>query len=194
MASLTLLKGQTASQHTRDSPYGENFLHSSSMFLNPYSKRYARYLTLYRNGSHYIETGYRYCKSSYGSRAFLTAFSNFALLTISLGAPPGSVRKCIHSWTHLHNESVNIYSHVFGSLLFLTIPTYVSRLQISPRFAVATPADIAVCSIYFVGISVRFFLSAIYHIIMNHSYEYSILSLEPDYQGITLLIGAPLFP
>lgn len=88
MASLMLLKGQTTSQHTRDSPYGENLLHSSSMFLNPYSKRYARYLTLYRNGSHYIETGYRYCKSSYGRRAFLTAFSNFCA-AISLGAPPG---------------------------------------------------------------------------------------------------------
>lgn len=138
------------------------------MFLNPYSKRYARYLALYRNGSRYIETGYRRAS--------------------------GSVRKCIHSWTHLYNEPVNIYSHVFGSLLFLTIPTYVSGLQISPRFAVATPADIAACSIYFVGVSVRFFLSAIYHTIMNHSYEYPRLGLELDYQGITLLMWGATVP
>ena len=33
-----------------------------------------------------------------------------------------------------------------------------------------------------------------YHTIMNHSYEYSRLSLEPDYQGITLLMWGATVP
>ena len=82
-----------------------------SVFLNPYSKRYARYLTLYRNGSHYTETGYRYCKSSYGCRAFLTAFSNFCAANYQPRRASGFVRKCIHSWTHLHNESGMLSSY-----------------------------------------------------------------------------------
>lgn len=80
------------------------------------------------------------------------------------------------------------------SLLFLTIPTYVSGLQISPRFAVATPVDIAVCSIYFAGVSICFFLSAFYHTVMNHSYEHSRLGLELDYQGIILLMWGATAP
>ncbi|OCL14139.1 hemolysin-III channel protein-like protein Izh2, partial [Glonium stellatum] len=117
---------------------------------------------------HYIETGYR--------------------------RTSGSIRKCIHSWTYLHNESVNIHSHLFGSILFLTIPIYVFRTQISPRFAVATAADIKVCSIYFLGVSICFLFSAVYHTITNHSHEYSRLGLELDYQGIILLMWGATVP
>lgn len=59
------------------------------MFLNPYSKRYARYLALYRNGSRYIETGFATVNHLMGAGPFLQHFPVFALLTISLGAPPG---------------------------------------------------------------------------------------------------------
>ena len=80
-------------------------LHSSSVFLNPYGKRYTRNLILYRNGSHYIETGYQYCKSSYRCQALLTAFSNFCAASYQPRRASRFVRKCIYSWAYLHNES-----------------------------------------------------------------------------------------
>ena len=56
--------------------------------------------------------------------------------------------------------SVNIFSHVVGALVFLAIPIYVFTTEVPKRYAVATPADKAVCCIYFLGVMVCFIFSA----------------------------------
>jgi adiponectin receptor len=90
-----------------------------------------------------------------------------------------SLKKCIKSLLYIHNETgtsiphstrtkvnlltnlaVNIYSHLIGSFIFAIFPVYFFRADIPPRYKVATHADLIVCSIYFIGVAICFFLSA----------------------------------
>ena len=52
-----------------------------------------------------------------------------------------------------------IYSHLIGAALFLALPIYFVETDIPPRYAIATVADIVVCTIYFIGVAVCFCLS-----------------------------------
>jgi len=97
----------------------------------------------------------------------------------------GSVVDCLRSWTYLHNETgqelhtnsplppeakplvapadfltVNIFSHLLGAVLFLSLPVYVFATSLPPRYAVATTADVVVITVYLVGVAVCFVLSA----------------------------------
>jgi branched-subunit amino acid transport protein AzlD len=58
-----------------------------------------------------------------------------------------------------NNFPVNIYSHVIGCLIFLSLPYLIFTTGIPPRLHVATTADIVVCSIYLVGVAVCFAFS-----------------------------------
>lgn len=44
--------------------------------------------------------------------------------------------------------------------MFLCIPIYVFTTEIPPRYKVATGADIAVCTVYFIGVAICFLLSS----------------------------------
>ncbi|RII10835.1 hypothetical protein CUC08_Gglean006835 [Alternaria sp. MG1] len=77
-------------------------------------------------------------------------------------AVSGSYRKCFGSIISIHNETVNIFSHLIGSVLFfaLPIPVYYS---LQPRYGTATTADVVVFSTFFFGVAICFALSATYH-------------------------------
>ncbi|KAH8780606.1 hemolysin-III channel protein-like protein Izh2 [Hyaloscypha sp. PMI_1271] len=106
----------------------------------------------------------------------------------------GSIRKSFESWGYLHNESVNIYSHLIGSMLFVVLPIYIFRAEIPPRYKVATSADIGVCLIYFIGVAICFLLSATFHTIMNHSSKIDKLGMQLDFQGVILLMWGATIP
>ncbi|KAI1808265.1 hemolysin-III channel protein-like protein Izh2 [Daldinia bambusicola] len=99
-----------------------------------------------------------------------------------------SLWSCLHSWSYLHNETINIFTHVVGAVIFLALPLYVFRTEIPPRYKVATMGDIIVCSIYFLGVGVCFTLSTMFHTFMCHSEAAYSLGVKLDYQGIILLI------
>ncbi|KAK8046034.1 hemolysin-iii channel protein [Apiospora saccharicola] len=54
---------------------------------------------------------------------------------------------------------LSIFSHVLGALLFLSLPYHIFNTEIPPRYAVATRADVMVCSVYFGGVAICFILS-----------------------------------
>jgi len=54
---------------------------------------------------------------------------------------------------------VNIYSHLFGAFLFVTLLFIVYR-ELRPRYESATTADIIVFSTFFFGVAICFLLSA----------------------------------
>lgn len=118
--------------------------------------------------NHFVETGYR--------------------------SASGSLRKSFESWGYLHNESVNIYSHLIGSVLFVVLPIYIFRTEIPLRYKVATSADLEVCSIYFTGVAICFLLSATFHTIMNHSPKIVKLGMQLDFQGVILLMWGATVP
>lgn len=78
----------------------------------------------------------------------------------------GSYKKCLKSWTYLHNESVNIFSHLIGSLLFLTLPFGIYK-ELAPRYATANKADLLVFASFFLGVAICFALSTMYAITLD---------------------------
>ncbi|KAF7846016.1 hypothetical protein BT93_L5592 [Corymbia citriodora subsp. variegata] len=117
--------------------------------------------------NHYIHTGYRPASNSY---------------LVSL-----------NSLSYLHNESVNIYTHLLGALTALLTSIYAYH-SIRPRYALATPADLLVFACYFGGAAACLGMSATYHTISNHSEAVARVGNQLDYVGIVCLIWGSFIP
>ncbi|PKS07260.1 hypothetical protein jhhlp_005862 [Lomentospora prolificans] len=100
----------------------------------------------------------------------------------------GSVMECVKSWTYLHNESVNIWSHLIGAVIFFYLPYYMFTVAIPPRYAIATTEDIVVCSAWFLGVAICFVLSVCFHTLMAHSETLYQKTLQLDFQGVLILM------
>ena len=107
--------------------------------------------------------------------------------------PTGSYKKCFESLRYVHNETVNIYSHVIGAAIFLTAPIY-TYPALYLRYPLAAQADIFVFSTFFYGVSICFVLSATYHIISNHSPKVQKFGNQLDYLGIVILMWGSTIP
>jgi len=104
-----------------------------------------------------------------------------------------SVWKCIKSWAYLHNETVNTFSHFIGALLFYLLP-FVLHQELRPRYASASPGDIAVFALYLFGVAVCFTLSTAFHTIMSHSKRMFGFGIQLDFQGIVILMWGASAP
>ncbi|KAF7917715.1 uncharacterized protein EAE98_010131 [Botrytis deweyae] len=104
-----------------------------------------------------------------------------------------SLLASLRSLCHIHNETINIYSHLFGSILFATLPFSLYR-QIAPRYATATIADIVVFSTFFFGVAICFLLSATFHLLANHSKRVNALGNQLDYLGVVILMWGSTIP
>ncbi|KAI1135562.1 hemolysin-III channel protein-like protein Izh2 [Hypoxylon sp. FL0543] len=105
-----------------------------------------------------------------------------------------SLWSCVQSWTYIHNETVNIFSHVIGVLVFLAVPLHLFNTEVPPRYGMATTADLLVCSTYFLGVGICFTFSTIFHTFMCHSDAVYSLGIRLDYQGILLLMWGANVP
>ena len=105
----------------------------------------------------------------------------------------GSFRKCLGSLNYLHNETVNIYSHLLGAILFLGLFLYV-LWKISHYNNTIRHIECIVFIAFFIGIITCFFLSAVFHTIANHSEIVSKRGVQLDYLGIVLLIWGAIIP
>ncbi|MCJ1350544.1 MAG: hypothetical protein MMC33_000525 [Icmadophila ericetorum] len=138
-------------------------------------------LPAWRQDNHYILSAYRQTSYSY--------------------------RRSFHSLFYLHNESVNIHTHLSAALLFLvisvyfhsTISTYLSlpASASSPSLLLAQrlrPADVTAFSFFFAGAIACLGISATYHMISNHSPVVNQLGNQLDYVGIVALITGSFIP
>lgn len=105
----------------------------------------------------------------------------------------GSFKECLESLGYIHNETVNIYSHVIGASIFLIASIYTYR-TLNLRYSKATQADILVFSTFFYGVAICFMLSATYHIITNHSPKIQKIGSQLDYLGIVILMWGSTIP
>lgn len=68
-----------------------------------------------------------------------------------------------HLWSFLalryESVIVNIYSHILGAWVFLSLPFYFLVAEVPPRLAIATWLDLAVCGTYLFGVATCFALS-----------------------------------
>jgi adiponectin receptor len=107
--------------------------------------------------------------------------------------PSNSYRKSAASLGYLHNESVNIYTHLIGAIAAAITATLLYTV-IKPRFHLATTQDVGVFSCFFLGAVTCLGLSATYHTISNHSEAVAKFGNRLDYIGIVFLIWGSFIP
>ncbi|KAM7216930.1 hemolysin-III related domain containing protein [Rhypophila decipiens] len=121
----------------------------------------------WRRDNHYIHTGYRHTSNSY------------------LGS--------LHSLSYIHNETVNIYTHLIGAIVFI-VASYLLHNLIHPRYETASSSDILVFGCFFAGAAICLGMSATYHTLCNHSPEVAKWGNKLDYTGIVFLIVGSYVP
>ncbi|KAM0247784.1 hypothetical protein ACHAP5_003792 [Fusarium lateritium] len=94
---------------------------------------------------------------------------------------------------YMHNESVNIWSHLLGAIVFLASAAYVDRV-IRPRYASASSTDVLVFACFFGGAVVCLGMSATFHTLLNHSATVAKWGNKLDYTGIVALIVGSYVP
>lgn len=124
-------------------------------------------LASWQQDNHYIHSGYRPASNSF--------------------------QKSFASLGYLHNESVNIYSHLFGAIIF-SAAGIVMYKEIKPRYSSAAPSDIFAFACFFAGAAACLGMSATYHAISNHSPMVAKFGNKLDYVGIVSLITGSFIP
>lgn len=124
-------------------------------------------LPAWMRDNQYIQRGYRPESNSYGTSV------------ASIG--------------YLHNESVNIWTHLIGAVA-AGIAGITLFWAVAPRFELATHHDVMVFSCYFLGAVTCLGMSATYHTISNHSMAVAKFGNRLDYMGIIFLIWGSFIP
>ena len=121
----------------------------------------------WQQDNHYIQSGYRPASNSYAKSAK------------SLG--------------YVHNETVNIYTHLLGAIaaVFGSITLY---NIVQSRYATASTEDVTVFSAFFAGLVACLSLSATFHLFSNHSQAVQKFGNQLDYLGIVMLIWGSFIP
>ena len=123
----------------------------------------------WQQDNHYILSGYRPASNSY--------------------------HKSYSSIGYLHNESVNIWTHLLGAWLFALAGTaIITGTILAPRYEIATRQDMMVFACFFLGAMTCLGMSATYHTISNHSQLVSKFGNKLDYLGIVFLIVGSFIP
>lgn len=98
----------------------------------------------------------------------------------------GSARLSFRSWSYIHNESVNIYSHLIPAVVFLLGEWYILQ-YLTSRYSNITGVDLFIISFFLLTAVICLGLSTTYHTLMNHSAEVEQLWLRFDLVGIVVL-------
>lgn len=105
----------------------------------------------------------------------------------------GSMWKSLASLQHIHNEIVNIYSHLLGAVLFATLPIYV-YVRVRNHHSTFQIGDIISFATFLFGVVLCFSLSASFHTLLNHSEKVAAYWNQFDYLGIVILIWGSTVP
>jgi adiponectin receptor len=104
-----------------------------------------------------------------------------------------SYAKSWKSLLYIHNETVNIYTHLVGAAIFF-FASYFLYNELEPRYETASKEDVYVFSCFFAGAVACLGMSGTYHTIQNHSHEVAVWGNKLDYLGIVFLIWGSFIP
>ncbi|KND89447.1 ADIPOR-like receptor IZH2 [Tolypocladium ophioglossoides CBS 100239] len=121
----------------------------------------------WRRDNAFIRSGYRQARASYGHS--------------------------LRSLFYLHNESVNIRSHLVGAVVAVAGALYLYCV-IHPRYASAAASDVLVFSCFFGGAAMCLGMSATFHALADHSEDVARWGNKLDYMGIVALIVGSYVP
>ena len=97
------------------------------------------------------------------------------------------------SLCYIHNETVNIYTHLLPSLVSLPC-SYWLYWELRPRYETASHHDVLAFACFFLGVVFCLGMSATYHTISNHSPMVARIGNALDYVGIVGLITGSFIP
>ncbi|EIN08395.1 HlyIII-domain-containing protein [Punctularia strigosozonata HHB-11173 SS5] len=106
-----------------------------------------------------------------------------------------SLRECLRSvYAYLHNETVNIHSHLWGAVLFVLIlftfnSNHISRYELSAGWL-----DLGVFTVFLSSAVFCLSASAFYHMVGSHSDDFSTRCRAFDYTGIIVLTVGSFWP
>ncbi|KAK8089649.1 hemolysin III family channel protein [Apiospora hydei] len=110
----------------------------------------------------------------------------------------GSYLGSLSSLFYVHNESVNIWTHLLGCGAFATgggLALYHGfDALVAPRYASASRSDVLVFGCFFAGAVACLGMSATFHTVMNHSPDVAKWGNKLDYSGIVFLIVGSYVP
>lgn len=121
----------------------------------------------WQQDNHFIRTGYRGATNSY--------------------------LRSLQSLLHIHNQTVNIWSHLLGALAFAAVG-YVLHRQLQIHSSSLQANDLVLFAIFFAGLLACLTLSSAYHTFGNHSEVIRHSFLLGDLAGIVLLTMASFYP
>ena len=110
-----------------------------------------------------------------------------------------SFARSAKSLFYLHNEFVNIHTHLFGTVIFIFLFLYYcpppSQMSMKAEHLLSlSEADSMAMSFFYVGAVLCLLISASFHMISNHSPRVAKLGNQLDYVGIVALITGSFIP
>jgi adiponectin receptor len=93
---------------------------------------------------------------------------------------------CLASWLYIHNETVNIYSHLLPAILFLAAEGLIFH-YFKFCYPTSTIGDRLIFAFFILTAAICLGMSVAYHTLMNHSTHISHLWLRLDFIGIVFL-------
>lgn len=103
-----------------------------------------------------------------------------------------SYLECIKSMGYIHNESGNIYTHLFAAIWMVVLGLWWS-VYAKERYPDTNWDDGIIFFLFFLGGIVCYLLSTTYHVLSNHSHTTHLFCLKLDFLGI-LTVTAGCFP
>lgn len=100
----------------------------------------------------------------------------------------------LRSLFYLHNESVNIWTHLLGAIVAVGISLWCLYGVVRERYAFASSADVCAFACFFGGAVVCLGMSATFHALVDHSEEVARWGNKLDYTGIVALIVGSYVP
>lgn len=97
---------------------------------------------------------------------------------------------CINSLFYLHNESVNIYSHLIPGISALSL-VLVDKYVV-PKFSTTTFNDYFFLDVFFFGMFTCLTMSSTFHCLKSHSPPVAKFGNKLDYLGIVVLISTSM--
>ncbi|KAK6529720.1 hypothetical protein TWF281_008883 [Arthrobotrys megalospora] len=97
-----------------------------------------------------------------------------------------SARACFNSLYYLHNETVNIYTHLIPAALTILAEGFFFQ-YLDKYYPKATKADHIIFAFFILTAVICYLISSTYHTMMCHSEHISHLWLRVDFVGIVIL-------
>ena len=103
-----------------------------------------------------------------------------------------SYKDCLQSCCYLHNETGNIYTHFVATLWMIILPIFLYPYA-KEQYPGANGDDWMVLGLFFLGGTICFGLSTVYHVLSSHSQVVHDVYLRLDLLGIST-VTAGCFP